>query len=194
MLRHGDVAPFDALTDVTFNVVSVVTTTGFASTDYTAWGSFAVVMFFILTFSGACTGSTSGGLKVMRILVGLKMCRMEMRKAAYPHGVYSEKYEKKELTKDVMQSVGVFVFVFVASVTVLALMLCAVGVDFVTSLSGAATAIANVGPGIGPIIGPDGNFSSLPDVAKWLLSIGMLFGRLEFFTLLVLITPAFWRP
>jgi trk/ktr system potassium uptake protein len=193
LLLHRNLAPLDALTIVTFNIVSVVTTTGFATTDYTTWGTFAVAMFFFLSFSGACTGSTSGGLKVMRVLVGLKMCRMEMRKVAYPHGVYSEKYENKELSGDVMQSVGIFIFVFIASVTVLALLLGAIGLDFETSLSGAVTAIANVGPGIGPVIGPAGNFSTLPDIAKWLLSIGMLFGRLEFFTLLVLLTPQFWR-
>ena len=193
LLRNADVSAFEALTLATFNVISIVTTTGFATDDYTLWGSFAVILFFFLTFSGACTGSTSGGLKVMRFVVSFKMIRLLINKMLYPHGVFSEIYENKPLTNDVMSSVGIFFFIFVGGVVVLTLMLQMVGLDFETSVSGAATAIANVGPGIGPIIGPAGNFAPLPDAAKWLLSFGMLLGRLEFITVLILFTPAYWR-
>jgi trk system potassium uptake protein TrkH len=193
LLGRTEMNTVDAVTEVVFNVVSVVTTTGFATADYTSWGAFAVAVFFVLTFSGACTGSTSGGLKIMRSLVALKMCRLEIRKGAHPHGVFREKYEDTTLTGEVMSSVGMFMFIFFGSIAALGVALQLIGLDFVTAFSGAATAIANVGPGLGPTIGPAGNFATLPDVAKWLLSIGMLFGRLEFLTLLVLVTPAFWR-
>ena len=193
-MGREEVTAFQAVTQVAFNVVSVVTTTGFATTDYMQWGALAVVVFFVLTFAGACTGSTAGGLKFMRIVITLKMCRLEMKKVVHPHGVNREKYENRTLTGDVMGSVGGFVFVYFTSIVVLAMLLQATGLDFVTSFSGAATAIANVGPGVGPVIGPAGTFAELPDAAKWLLCIGMLFGRLEFFTFLVLLTPAFWRP
>ena len=193
LLGQSDKTAFDALTLATFNVISVVTTTGYATTDYTTWGSFAVVLFFMLTFSGACTGSTSGGLKAMRIIVALKVIRIEMHKIIYPHGVFTEKYEDKTLTDDVMNSVGVYIFLFFVSFVFLTLVLQMLGLDFETSISGAATALANVGPGIGSVIGPAGNFASLPDAAKWALGFGMLLGRLEFFTLLVLFTPGYWR-
>jgi len=189
----SDVSWFKGLTEVAFNVISVVTTTGYATADYTTWGSFAVTAFFMLILVGACTGSTTGGLKMMRFLVAFKMIRMQIRKSIQPHGVFVEKYEGKPLSEDVTSSVGMFFYIFIGSVVLLALLLQLYGLDFETSLSGAATAIANVGPGIGPVIGPAGNFAPLPDAAKWLLSAGMLLGRLEFMTVLVLLTPAYWR-
>jgi trk/ktr system potassium uptake protein len=192
-LSSAEIPLFEALTQVTFHVVSIVTTTGYATEDYTTWGAFAVVLFFFLTFSGGCTGSTSGGLKIMRFIVLFKMIRIQFRSIVFPHGVFAVKYENELLKNDVKESVGVFIFMFLSSVFVLALLLQIDGLDFATSVSGAVTAIANVGPGIGSTIGPAGNFATLPDVAKWLLAIGMLFGRLEFLTLLVLLTPTYWR-
>ncbi len=187
------VPALDALRLVAFNVVSVVTTTGFATTDYTLWGSFAIAAFFFLTLVGGCTGSTSGGIKMFRFEIMALALREQMHGLVEPKAVFVPRYGQRRIGGDVMASVGIFMFLFFAATAVLAAALAALGLDPVTSLSGAATALANVGPGIGPIIGPAGNFASLPDSAKWLLAAGMLLGRLEIFTVLVLFTPAFWR-
>lgn len=190
---HQGMQPFLALRLVALNVVSVVTTTGFASTDYTLWGGFAVLAFFFLTFAGGCTGSTSGGIKMFRLLVGAILLAAQIRRLAHPNTVFVRRFGGRPLGEDVIVSVAVFIFLYVAVVALLSAALSLQGLDFVTAASGAATAVSNVGPGLGPIIGPAGNFQPLPDGAKWLLSLGMLLGRLEFFTLLVLLTPAFWR-
>jgi trk system potassium uptake protein TrkH len=193
-LIHSDAAPFETLTAVTFNVVSVVTTTGFATTDYTEWGAFAVFVFFVLTFVGGCTGSTAGGIKFMRLIVVGKMIRIGLWRIFYPHGVFVERYEDKRLGEDVMGSVAAYLVMFFMSYLLLTAGLQLTGLDFPTSASGAVTALANVGPGIGAEIGPSGNFAMLPDAAKWLLCLGMLLGRLEFIALLVLANPAYWKP
>lgn len=182
-----------AVRDAAFNVTSVVTTTGFASTDYTQWGSFAVVVFFVATFLGGCAGSTSGAVKIYRwqmlVLFGIKY----MRGLTSPHRVIPGRYAGRPVTDDVATSVLAFIAAYIGSVAVLAVVLGGIGLDFETALTAAATAIGNVGPGLGPIIGPAGNFSSLPDSAKWVLAFGMLLGRLELFTLLILLDPQFWR-
>lgn len=183
---------FDALTQAAFNVISIVTTTGFATADYGTWGPGAVALIFVLICIGGCTGSTSGGLKIFRFEIMLRSTVKQLRSLLYPHGIFQTTYMGKPFGDEVRTSVMVFASLFVASVTLLALALAATGVDFATSISGAATAIANVGPGIGPVIGPAGNFAPLPDAAKWALCAGMLFGRLEIFTVLVLLTPHFW--
>ena len=189
-----DMGFMDALHHSAFNVVSVVTTTGFASTDYTTWGSLAVAVFFFLTFVGGCTGSTAGGIKLFRFEVAMILMKSQMRRLAHPSGVFVRLYHGRPLTDEVVNSVSVFIFVYVVAFALIATGLALVGLDLVTSASGAVTALSNVGPGLGPIIGPAGNFAPLPDAAKWLLSLGMLLGRLEFFTVLVLLTPKFWRP
>ncbi|WP_459874534.1 TrkH family potassium uptake protein [Halomonas shantousis] len=185
--------PFEALTQVTFNVISVVTTTGYASEDYTLWGPFVVGTFFYLTFVGGCSGSTSGGMKIFRFQVGLVMLANQLRYLVHANGVFSQRYNGRRLPDEVVRGVIAFSFFFFLTVAGLALGLAMMGLDLVTALSGAATAVANVGPGLGDIIGPAGNFSSLPDAAKWLLCIGMLMGRLEILTVLVLFTPMFWK-
>ncbi|MGF1609498.1 MAG: TrkH family potassium uptake protein [Kiloniellales bacterium] len=189
----NDVPLLDALRLAAFNVVSVTTTTGFATADYGAWGSFALVLFFVLTFIGGCTGSTSGGIKIFRFQVLRLFVDRQMRRLYFPQGVVAQRYKGKPLPREVASSVVGFFFIYIMGFAVLTLALAATGLDLVTSTSGAATAIGNVGPGLGPIIGPAGNFSTLPDVAKWLLSAGMLLGRLELFTVLILLLPGFWR-
>ncbi|WP_133483114.1 MULTISPECIES: TrkH family potassium uptake protein [Halomonas] len=184
---------FEALTQVTFNVISVVTTTGYASDDYTSWGSVAIVAFFYLTFVGGCSGSTSGGMKVFRFQVAAIMLRNQLRFLVHANGVFASRYNGQPLTDDVTRGVVAFSFFFFLTIAGVALGLSLMGLDIVTALSGAATAVANVGPGLGDTIGPAGNFSSLPDAAKWLLSLAMLMGRLEILTVLVLFTPMFWR-
>lgn len=187
------VPPFEALTLVAFNVTSVVTTTGFATADYTLWGAFAVAAFFALTFVGGCTGSTSGGIKIFRFQVSWVLFTVHLRRLMSPNAVVVRSYNGQRIGDDVAISVLLFFFVYVGAVGSIALVLGLLGLDWVTAISGAATAVSNVGPGLGTIIGPAGNFATLPDMAKWALAVGMLLGRLEFFTVLVLLSPAFWR-
>jgi len=176
-----------------FHVVSIITTTGFTAADYGDWGSFAVVLIYFLTFLGGCTGSTAGGLKIFRLQVIYALAVSQLRRTLHPHGIFQPTYEDQPVTEAVALSVLAFFFLFGASFGGLSLLLSLCGLDLVTSLSGAATALANVGPGLGPVIGPAGNFSSIPDLAKWVMAFGMLLGRLELVTLLVLVLPSFWR-
>lgn len=184
---------FVSLTHVTFNVISVVTTTGYASDDYTLWGSLPIAAFFYLTFVGGCSGSTSGGMKIFRFQIAMLMLRNQLRYLIHANGVFTTRFNQQPVTSDISRSVVAFSFFFFITIAVLALGLAALGLDLVTALTGAATAVANVGPGLGDIIGPAGNFATLPDTAKWLLCIGMLMGRLEILTVVVLMTPMFWR-
>ncbi|NAO97920.1 potassium transporter TrkH [Halomonas sp. MG34] len=184
---------FVSLTHVTFNVISVVTTTGYASDDYTLWGALPVTAFFYLTFVGGCSGSTSGGMKIFRFQIAMLMLLNQLRYLIHANGVFTTRYNHQPVTSDISRSVVAFSFFFFITIAALALSLSALGLDLVTALTGAATAVANVGPGLGDTIGPAGNFSSLPEAAKWLLCIGMLMGRLEILTVVVLMTPMFWR-
>jgi trk system potassium uptake protein len=190
---HSDNSWLDAFRIVAVNVTSVVTTTGFALGDYTTWGSFAVLLFFYLTFVGGCSGSTSGGLKIFRFQVAYVLLRANLQQLVHPRAVIKQQYNNHNLDEEIVRSLITFSFFFTITIGVIALGLTLLGLDWVTALTGAATAVCNVGPGLGPIIGPAGNFSSLPDAAKWLLTIGMLLGRLEILTVLVLVTRAFWR-
>lgn len=183
-----------ALRLAAFNVTSVVTTTGYATSDYMVWGTFAIVAFYFLTFVGGCSGSTSGGFKIYRFQVIAQLFALSGRRMLTPHGIFYATYGGKPIDEDVVQSVATFMILFVTTILILALALGLMGLDIQTAFSGAATAVANVGPGIGPIIGPAGNFSSLPDAAKWLLCVGMVLGRLEIVTMAVLLVPDFWKP
>jgi trk system potassium uptake protein TrkH len=186
--------PFiDALTHAAFNVVSVITTTGYASADYMQWGTFAVIFFFIIGFFGGCTGSTSGGIKIMRFQIMARIFNRHILKLQQPNIVYPLRYEGRTVPEDIPYSVMVFLFAFLVSLAVIAIALGLCGLDFTTALSGAATTLTNVGPGLGDIIGPAGNYAPLPDNAKWILSFGMLLGRLELFTILVLLSFKFWQ-
>ncbi|WP_342243528.1 TrkH family potassium uptake protein [Pseudomonas sp. OTU5201] len=190
---NSDNAWLDAVRIVAVNVTSVVTTTGVALGDYTLWGSFSVLLFFYLTFVGGCSGSTAGGLKIFRFQVAWQLLKANLQQLVHPRAVIKQQYNNHYLDDDIVRSLITFSFFFTITIAVIALGLCLIGLDWVTALTGAATAVCNVGPGLGPIIGPVGNFSTLPDAAKWLLTIGMLLGRLEILTVLVLFTPGFWR-
>ena len=181
-----------ALTMAAFNVVSVVTTTGYATEDYGTWGAFAVMLLFLLTALGGCTGSTSGGLKAMRLQIAWAAIRDQMIQIVQPRRILVTNYNGRPLGAGVIGSVLILFLAFVTTVVVLALGLALTGLDPITSISGALTAVANVGPGLGPIIGPAGNFSPLSDAAEWMMSGGMLMGRLEFLTVLVVFSPEFW--
>lgn len=181
------------LVTITFNVVSILTTTGYATTAYDNWSAMAVVVFFILIFVGGCSGSTSGGIKIFRFQVIFQMIMVRAKSIVYPNGVFIPRYKGTALSDKVMTAVMTFFFLYLASFAVIAGVLELLGLDTLTAMSSAAQAIGNIGPGLGPIVGPVGNFASLPDTAKWLLAIAMLIGRLEVFTVIVLFTPAFWR-
>jgi trk system potassium uptake protein TrkH len=188
--RYGIEAAFR---HAAFNVVSVVTTTGYATTDYSLWGNAVIGLFFGLTFVGGCTGSTAGGIKIFRFEVLSVMLKAHVMRLLYPNGVFPRTYGGRVLDDEVIGSVAAFLTIFFLFYFASTFSLMAFGLDFLTSASGAATALANVGPGLGDIIGPAGNFSSLPNGAKWTLSVSMLLGRLELFTVLVLFVPRFWR-
>ena len=184
---------FEALRSVAFNVVSIITGTGYATANYDGWGNFAIAVFFFIMFIGGCAGSTTCGIKVFRFQVLYVTAKAQIHRLIQPHGVFVPHFSQRPIDHEVASSVMSFFFLFAATYAVLALLLGALGLDFVTAVSGAATAICNVGPALGPIIGPSGTFAPLPDAAKWVLSAGMLLGRLELFTVLVLLTPSFWR-
>jgi trk system potassium uptake protein len=185
--------PHDALRLASFNVVSVITGTGYATADFSLWGSFALPVFFFIMFVGGCAGSTTCGIKVFRFQVLYAAARTQIHHLLQPHGVFIPYYNRRPIEDEVIVSVLSFFFMWFFSFTLLALALGLLGLDFLTAFSSAATAIANVGPGLGPVVGPHGHFGELPDAAKWLLTGGMLLGRLELFTVIVLFTHGFWR-
>jgi len=182
-----------ALREAAFTVVSITTTTGYVTADYALWGSFAVAAIYFLTFVGGCTGSTAGAMKILRFQIIALVAREQLRRTLLPHRVASPKIQGRRLTDQVAISVLAFFFFYAITFAVLSVALSLFNLDFMTAITGAATAIGNVGPGLGPVIGPTGNFASLPDGAKWVLIIGMLLGRLEFVTIFVLLTASFWR-
>ncbi len=190
---HSNLAWVDAVRIVAVNITSVVSTTGYALGDYTTWGSFAVLLFFYLTFVGGCSGSTAGGMKIFRFQVAYVLLNANLQKLIHPRAVIKQQYNGHNLDEDIVSSMITFSFFFAVTIAVIALGLTFTGLDWITALTGAATAVCNVGPGLGPIIGPAGNFASLTDSAKWLLTAGMLLGRLEILTALVLFTRAFWK-
>lgn len=192
VLVHG-LEIFEALTLSTFNVVSIVTTTGFVSVDYLAWGAFAAVLSFLLMFVGGCSGSTSGGVKILRYQILFGIIRQHIRKSIYPHAVSPIRFGERIVTDDEALSVGTFIFVYFAAFMAIAIALGMVGLDAAAALSAAATAIGNVGPGATPEIGPVGTFAGLPDSAKLILSFAMIMGRLEVLGLLLLVMPSFYR-
>ena len=192
-ILNTDVRPADAIWSTVFNVVSVVTTTGFASEDYMQWGHFPITIFFLITLLGGCTGSTSGGIKAYRLMILARVIQIQVLTRLQPHRVLRITYNDRIVDDEVVRSVSAFLWMVFLSLAVFTAAVSACGLDFVTSLSAVAQALANVGPGIGPVIGPAGNFATLPDSALWLLSAAMLLGRLEIVVVLVTLSPTFWR-
>ena len=176
-----------------FNTISIMTGTGYTSANYQDWGTFPIVILFLLMFIGGCAGSTACGIKIFRFQVLFSAVHSQFQRLLQPHGVFVPHYNHRPIADDVVQSVMHFFFLFIGTFALVALGLGALGLDYMTAITGAATAICNVGPAMGPIIGPSGNFASLPDAAKWVLSAGMILGRLELFTVLILFIPSFWR-
>ncbi|MCQ1058816.1 TrkH family potassium uptake protein [Photobacterium sp. ZSDE20] len=183
----------DAFRVSLFNIISVVTTTGFGLDDFTAWGPFPTIVFAFIMLVGGCSGSTAGGIKIFRFQVAFALLRKQMMQLIHPSGVFIQRYNGRPVTDGIVRSVVAFALTFVLTIVVVAAILSMLGLDAITSITGAVTAVANVGPGMGNVIGPTGNFATLPDLAKWTLSLGMLMGRLEILTVLVVFFPAFWR-
>ncbi len=182
-----------AFREVVFNVVSVITGTGYSSADYMLWGSFAVTLLFFVGLIGGCAGSTSCSIKIFRYQLLFAALKTQIRRIHSPNGLFITRYAGRPVEDAIMSSVMSFFVLFILTLGVLAVLLGMTGLDMITSISGAATAIANIGPGLGDRIGPAGNFQDLNDTAKWLLSFGMLAGRLELMAVFAILTPQFWR-
>ena len=192
-IPRSDTSLEETFRTVLFNSVSVMTGTGYASTNYSAWGGFAVTLFFLLGMIGGCSNSTTCSIKVFRFQVLAAALITEIRRISSPQAVLVPRYQGEPVSPDVISSVTGMLFLFIVSLVLLTTLLSMTGLDLTTAASGAATALANVGPGLGSIIGPDGNFATLSDTAKWLLIAGMLLGRLEILCVLALFQISFWR-
>lgn len=184
---------FTAFRLAAFNVISIMTGTGYATTDYTQWGPFAVGFFFCIMFVGGCAGSTSCGLKIFRLQVAFSALSLYGQRLAHPHRAMVARYNGRAISDDVFLSVLSFFFLYFATFGTISVLLSFFDMDTVTALSAAGSAIANVGPGLGDVVGPAGNYAPLEPGAKWILCAAMLLGRLEIFTVLVLFAPGFWR-
>jgi trk system potassium uptake protein TrkH len=182
-----------SLRSVFFNTVSILTGTGYVSAEFDGWGSFPLTLFLALMFIGGCAGSTTCGIKIFRIQILYLFITNQLKKIIYPKGVFVIKYDQSPVDDKFIASIISFIYFYFVIFFALTALLSLTGLDFITSISGAATSISNVGPGLGPIIGSNGDFSSLPDISKWILTIGMILGRLELFAILVLFLPSFWR-
>ena len=176
-----------------FNVVSILSGTGYVTNDFSLWGKFPLIFFLFLMFIGGCAGSTACGIKIFRFQLLFLFINNQIKKLIYPNNIFILKYNNQKITDNYMNSVIVFVFAYLFIFILIAMLLSITGLDFLSAISGAATSISNVGPGLGDVIGPNGNFKSIPEVSKWILSFGMLLGRLELFAVLILFFPSFWR-
>ena len=181
------------LRSILFNVISILTGTGYVNAQFDNWGGFPLVLFIGLMFIGGCAGSTTCGVKIFRIQILYSFISSQLKKIIYPKGIFILKYNYQPIDRKFIASIISFIYMYLIIFFIITALLSLSGLDFITSISGAATSISNVGPGLGSIIGPNGNFSSLPDVSKWILSMGMILGRLELFAILVLFLPSFWR-
>lgn len=177
---------------VLFQIVSLITTTGFATADYLLWGPLISFIFFLLLFSGASAGSTSGGIKIVRIVILLKNSLMEFKRRLHPKAVIPVNLNKQPISNTIIYNLMAFIFLYLFVFVIGSVTLTALGVQFDEAISGVATCLANVGPGLGEL-GPTGNFSGIPDAGKWVLSVLMLMGRLELFTVILIFSPYFWR-
>ena len=182
-----------SLRSISFNVISILTGTGYVTQNFDSWGNFPFIYFLMLMFIGGCAGSTTCGIKIFRVQILYLFIKNQLKKIIYPRGIFIIKYDNNNVNEKFMASIISFIYLYIVIFFVIAALLSLSGLDFTTSISGAATSISNVGPGLGELIGPNGNFSQLPNFSKWVLSFGMLLGRLELFAILVLFLPSFWQ-
>jgi trk system potassium uptake protein TrkH len=193
ILNNKEYSYLENLRISVFNVVSILSGTGYVTSDFSLWGKFPLIFFLFLMFIGGCAGSTTCGIKIFRFQILGRFILNQIKKLVYPHGVFSMKYNNEKISNTFVYSIITFIFIYFFIFFILAALLSLNGLDFVTSLSGSASAISNVGPGLGDVIGPNGNYSDLPSFSKLILSLGMLLGRLELFAVLVLFFPSFWK-
>jgi trk system potassium uptake protein TrkH len=182
-----------SLRSIFFNTISILSGTGYVNAEFDSWGSFPITLFLALMFIGGCAGSTACGVKIFRIQILYLFILNQLKKIIYPKGVFVIKYDQSAVDEKFIASIISFIYFYIVIFFILTTLLSLAGLDFITAISGAATSISNVGPGLGPIIGPNGDFSSLPDLSKWILTVGMILGRLELFAILVLFLPSFWK-
>jgi len=178
--------------DAAFQVVSVISTTGYITADYTAWAPLLTVIFFLLMFVGGSAGSTAGGVKIVRHMVLLKNSILEMKRQVHPSAIIPVRVNGKAVTQDITFNVLAFFIIYVTVFAIGSVVMALIGVDFLTAIGAVATSLGNVGPGLGTV-GPVDNFAGIPAAGKWFLSLLMLLGRLELFTVLILLTPYFWN-
>jgi trk system potassium uptake protein TrkH len=181
------------LRSIFFNVISILTGTGYVNSQFDSSGGFPLILFFGLMFIGGCAGSTTCGIKIFRFQILYSFISNQLKRIIYPKGIFILKYDKTPVDDKFVSSIISFIYMYLVIFILITALLSLTGLDFITAISGAATSISNVGPGLGSIIGPSGNFSSLPDISKWILTFGMILGRLEIFAILVLFLPSFWR-
>ena len=182
-----------ALRLTTFNITSILTGTGYTSTNYNNWGGFGLIIILMIMFIGGCAGSTTGGVKIFRFQILFRGVRLQIKKLTQPHAVFLMKFNKKTVTENTYTSIISFFFIYILLFILSSVVLSFLGLDFLTALSASASAISNVGPGIGEMIGPNGNYKAINEIGKWILAFTMLFGRLEIFTILVLFSKNFWK-
>ena len=192
-LNLNDIPFHEALRLASFNVISIITGTGFGTSDFNNWGGFPTTILLILMFIGGCAGSTTCGLRMARIQVLVANAKAQISKLIRPHAVVVSYYNQKPIPENVAESVMGFFFLYIISFAVIACLLGGLGLDLITAISGAASAIGNVGPGLGDIIGPSGTYQSIPELGKLFLCAGMILGRLEIFAILVMFSPLFWK-
>ncbi len=183
----------DNLRISSFNVVSILSGTGYVTDDFGLWGEFPLIFFIFLMFVGGCAGSTTCGIKIFRLQILFVFVGNQIKKLIYPNSIFIVNYNNKKIEDSFINSVIIFIFAYLFLFLIIAMLLSVSGLDFLSAISGAATSISNVGPGLGDMIGPNGNFSQVSNISKWILSFGMLLGRLEIFAVLVLFLPSFWR-
>ena len=194
---HFEAATFSERWDegvhAVFNVVSVMSGTGFMTAPYDTWGAPVVALFLFVTFLGGCAGSAAGGIKMFRLEITAKALLAWPKRMVQPHRKTPIRYAGRVVDEDTLQSVMVFLFLFVVTFMVSAVLLALSGLDTMSAITAAAACIANVGPGLGPVVGPSTNYGSLNDFATWVCTVTMLLGRLEFLVVFVVLTPRFWR-
>jgi len=191
--NNSNISLIEKVRVASFNVVSILSGTGYVTNDFSLWGKFPLIFFLFLMFIGGCAGSTACGIKIFRFQLLFLFLNNQIKKIIYPNNVFILKYNNQKITDNYMNSVIIYVFAYLFIFILIAMLLSITGLDFLSAISGAATSISNVGPGLGEMIGPNGNFKSIPEISKWILSFGMLLGRLELFAVLILFFPSFWR-
>ncbi len=184
---------YEKLTTISFNTISIISGTGYVSDNFEKWGNYASVLFLLLMFIGGCAGSTTGGLKIFRFQILFKYIHLHLKRMLKPHIVLSSQFNGKKVTESTYESVLTFFFIYIVTFAISALFLSFSGLDFLTCISASASAISNVGPGLGDTIGPEGNYANLTSYSKFILILTMFLGRLEMLTILVLLLPSFWR-